>query len=81
MIKIMIEIIIEMITYIFVEIIFQKFILGFFRVIQLIGLLLLKLITLNNKPIDKLKEKYEDSSKPYLLGFGFVIGIVYIIVN
>lgn len=73
----MIEIILEMIAYIFVEIIFQGIILRIFRGIKLSGLLLLKLITLSDRPIKELREKYKDSSKPYFLGFGLTIGIIY----
>ena len=77
----MFEIILEMIVYFFVEIIFQGIILGIFRGIKLIGLLALKVITLSDKPIVELKEKYEDSSKPYFLGFGIIIGIIYLIIK
>ena len=75
----MFEVLLEMIVYFFVEIIFQGIILGIFRGAKLVGLLTLKLITLNNKSINDLKEKYKDSSKPYFIGFGLIIGIIYLI--
>ncbi len=54
-------------------------ILGFFKAVKFIGIFILKLVTLSNKSIEELKVKYADSSKPYFLGFGFIIGMVYLI--
>ena len=75
----MFEAILELIVYIFVEIIFEGIILGFFRGVKISGLIALKLITLNDKSINEVEERYKDSSKPYFLGFGITIGIIYLI--
>ncbi len=55
--------------------------LKLFRGIKLIGLFGLKVIALSGKPIDELKEKYDDSSKPYFLGFGLATGMIYLIIK
>ncbi len=75
------EFILEMIGQFIVEIIFEIIILGFFRCIKIFGLVMLKFLTLSDKSIIELKEKYKDSSKPYLLGFGFIFGIIYLIIK
>ncbi len=77
----MIEILLEMIAYFFVEIIFQGIILGIFRGIRLVGLFALKLITFDNESLNDLKERYKGSSKPHFLGFGLIISLIYLIVK
>lgn len=73
----MIELIIEYIVYLFVEIIFLRIILGFLKLIKLLGIIVLKLFTFSNKSIADLKVKYKDSSKPYFIGFG-ILGLLYL---
>jgi hypothetical protein len=77
----MIEIIVEFIVSFFVEVIFQGIVLGIFRGVKLIGLIVLKLLTLSKNSIEELKEKYKDSSKPYFVGIGASIGMVYMIIE
>lgn len=77
----MIEIIIEGILHLFVEIIFQGIILGFLKMIKLLGILILKLITLSSLPISELRKKYKDSALPYFLGFGLIIGTSILIIK
>ena len=71
---------IEVIFELFVEIVFQGIILGFFRVVKGIGLFVLKLMTSSNKSLPELKEKYKNSSLPYFLGFGVTFRIIYLLV-
>ena len=77
----MIEVIFEMLIYIFVDVIFGGIILGIFKGVHSIGLIVLKLITFSNKSIQELKEKYKDSSKPYFLGFLIAIGTIYLLIK
>lgn len=75
----MLELIAEMLGYIFVEIIFEGILLRLFRGVKLSGLLALKILTLSNRPLTELEDHYKDSSKPYFLGFGITIGLFYLI--
>ena len=77
----MIEIIIQFFVYIFVEIVFEGIILGIIRGVKWIGLICLKLITLNKGSIEDLKLKYKDSSKPYFIGFGILIGVIFMVIK
>lgn len=69
----------EIISYIFVELIYQEIVLRLFKGIKYLGIILLKLLTLSKRPIAELVIVYENSSKPYFLGFGFVSGVIYLI--
>lgn len=70
----------EFITEIIVEGIFGTFFEVFFSLFRKLGVLILKVITLNKTPFKKLdKEYYKDSSKPYLIVFFLVIGIVFLL--
>ena len=77
----MIEFFLEIIIYFFVEIIFHGIILGAFELVRLIGLAFLKLITFSSKPIQELKTKYDDSSKPYFFGLGITSTWIYLIIK
>lgn len=77
----MLEVILEGIVFFFVEILFQGLIMQLFKAIKLVGLLALKMITLSDEPIKELKEKYKDSNKPYYIGFGIAIGVIYLIIR
>ena len=73
------NLIIEFITYIVVEIIFQNVILRLLKGLKWVGLMLLRSITLSQDSLDALNEKYKDSATPYFVGFAIVIGLVYLI--
>lgn len=75
------QIILEAIAYFVVEVIFGGFILGIFKVMKLIGLMVLKVIRLSNQSIEELREVYKDSSLPYFLGFGLSSGIIYLLIK
>ena len=77
----MFGIILEIIVSFFVEVIFQGILLRILRGAKLVGLYILKLIILSNKNLYELKEKYKDSSKPYVLGFIVIIGLIYLLKN
>ena len=77
----MLEIIIEFIVYIVVQIIFEGIILGFIRMVKKLGLFILKLITFSGKSMKEIEEAYPASSKPYFLGFGIIILVIYFIVK
>lgn len=77
----MIEAIVELIIYFFVEVIFQGIILGIVKGVKVIGLITLKLITLSKESNEELNDKYKGSSKPYFIGFGILIGSIYLIIN
>lgn len=71
---------IEFFAQVLVELIFEGIIFGFFKLIRKLGVLVLKVITLNKTSFKKLdKEYYKDSSKPYLIGFGILIGFVFLL--
>jgi len=73
----MVEFIFELIAQFLTEVVFH----GFFKGIKLSGILVLKVITLSDKPIGELKEKYAHSSKPYFLGFGITIGAICLLIR
>lgn len=77
----MMEIMLEAIAYFFVEIIFQGIIMRVIRGIKSIGIIILKLLTLSKKSFEELSIKYKDSSKPYFIGCGAAIGIIYLIIH
>ncbi len=77
----MMEIILEAIAYFFVEIIFQGIIMRVIRGIKSIGIIILKLVTLSKESVEELKVKYKDSSKPYFIGCGATIGIIYLLLQ
>lgn len=81
MVEVILEIIFEAIVYFFVEILFKTILIGAFRGVKLIGLVVMKAIMLSRKPIGELEEKHKDSSKPYFLGFAVTFGIIYLIVG
>ena len=76
----MLEVIFELITKFFIQILFEGVILKIFKSIYWLGVAVLKLITFSPKSIKELKEKHKDSSKPYFIGFGIVSGITYVLV-
>jgi len=51
---------------------------GIFQSVHWIGLWMLKLLTASSDSIKELGEKYKDSSTPYFLGFGILIGIIWL---
>lgn len=69
----------EFIAELFIESIFGKIIRRIFCLIKLIGFFALKLITFSSLSITDIKVKYKDSSKPYFLGFGITISLIYLI--
>lgn len=75
------QIIIEAIAYFVAEVVFGGFIMGIFKLMRLVGLMVLKIIRLSDKSIKELKEVYKDSSIPYFLGFGLTIGIIYLLIE
>lgn len=75
------QIILEAIAHFVVEVVFQGFILGIFKVMRVIGLMVLKVIRLSDQSIKELKEVYKDSSLPYFLGFGLSIGVICLIIK
>ena len=72
--------IIEIITSIFLESIFGRIIFKLIRVIKLGGFFVLRLIIINTRSMEEVKEKYTDSSLPYFLGFGMAFGIIYLLI-
>lgn len=62
----------EIIAHIFIEILLG----GIFKLVHWIGLIGLKLITISTDSMEELGVKYKDSSIPYFLGFGILIGIL-----
>jgi len=76
----MLELIAQFFAYLFGNIIAQGLFGAIFKGVYWIGLISLKLITFSKVSTSELKIKYKDSSKPYFLGFGFVLGI-YLIIN
>lgn len=77
----MLGLIFELIGKFFIEILFEGVILKMFKSVYWLGVVILKLVTFRSKPIKELKEKYKDSSKPYFIGFGIVLGIIYVLIN
>lgn len=75
----MIEFFLDIFMRFFSESFFGKLILRIFKKVKFLGLVVLKMITFSTKPIEDLKEKYKDSSKPYFIGFGLSIGLVYLV--
>ena len=69
----MVEIIFDALAYIFVEIIFSG--------VKMIGLLTIKVFTLNKDSIEALKTKYKGSFVPYLIGLGVIVATVYFLIN
>ena len=75
------QVIFEAIAHFVVEVVFQGFILGIFKVMRVIGLMVLKIIRLSDQSIKGLKEVYKDSSLPYFLRFGLSIGVIYLLIE
>lgn len=75
----MLELIARFFAYLFGGEIAQGIFGAIFKGVYWIGLISLKLITFSKASTQELKVKYKDSSKPYFLGFGFVIGIFLLI--
>lgn len=75
------QIILEVIAQFVGDILFRGFIMGIFKVMKSVGLVVLKIIRLSGKSIKELREDYKDSSQPYFLGFGLTIGIIYLIIQ
>lgn len=74
------EFIVEVIFKGLIEGVFGKLIKAFFSFFRKLGVLILKVITLNKTSFEKLdKEYYKDSSKPYLIVFFLVIGVLFLL--
>jgi len=71
------EAILEFFVNLLGDLIFDNLLLPIFKLAQTIGLIITKLVTFSNLSIKELREKYNDSSKPYFLGFGLIGGIIY----
>jgi hypothetical protein len=70
----------EFIVEIILEGIIGNFFKVFFSLFRKLGVLILKVITLNKTSFKKLdKEYYKDSSKPYLIVFFLVIVIAFLL--
>lgn len=67
----------EGIVEIFMKEVIQRIIKG----AKLLGLLILKVLTSNKDSMEVFKEKYKGSVKPYLIGFGIFIGIIYLLIR
>ena len=66
-------------VYFFAEIVVGIFILGAFRLIKIVGILALRVLTLDGRPFSELKEKYAESAKPYWVGFVLILGLVFFV--
>lgn len=64
-----------------VEIIFKGFILGIFKVIRTIGIVIIKIFTFNKDSFSEISEAYDDSVIPYLTGFSLTIAVVYLLLK
>lgn len=64
---------------IFIEFFIQGLLAFLLYCVELLGFWLLKIITFSYLPITELKIKYKDSAKPYFAGFGFLLGIGYLL--
>ena len=73
------EIILEFIAYFFIEIVFEKVILGFFRLIKKLGIWVIKIVLFSQTPIEHFQEKYKDYSIPYFIGFS-IIGVIFYLI-
>ena len=60
---------------IFGELIKNSLLGWLFYIPYMTGVIILKVLTWNSRPIKMLKHEYKDSSKPWFLGFGAWIGI------
>ena len=63
------------------EFIFQGVIIGIGQGLKLIGILVLKLLTLSHESIGEMKVKYDDSIMPFFIGLGTVIGFICLVFN
>ena len=72
----------EIIGEVIIEGLLGKLFRVFFNFFRKIGVLILKLITLNGMPFEELdKEYYKDSAMPYLTTFFTILGIVYFLIQ
>lgn len=69
------QVILEFIFYF----IFEGIVLRLFKAIKWLGLVVLKCLTLSSASIKTLEEQYQDSSKPWFLGFGLMMISIYLI--
>ncbi len=77
----MIEAIIKTITYFFVEVIFEKLIVNLFRLINLIGLFVMKCVTVSTLSISQLRSHCKDTAIPYFIGLGILLGITLLLIR